>query len=195
VSVLRVLAVIVGLVVACTACGTSTAGAPTAAPGSSAAAPTTSSRPRDIKIDGVDPCSLLTTDVRTELGFKGQPERSASPSSLYGGQVDDCGGVGSTPARAVGVGIALVTSTGIERFADPTLRLRTVPAETAGFPALVVYPERFTDFCMIAVDVAPGQLIEVQFSDIKKSPPIPQDELCRSGLRIAEAGMRYLLAH
>jgi hypothetical protein len=136
---------------------------------------------------------VLTPEQRVELGFDRPPLSAISPSVLYNGQVASCSVVDSV--HAVSVGITLVTTNGIERFADPALRVRTVATRASGFPALVIRPDGLTTYCMLAVDVAPGQLIEIQYSDIRQAPPVPLDDLCRSGLRAADAAIVTLLAH
>ena len=47
-------------------------------------------RPRDVPIDGVDPCTLLTEEQREELGLDGRPLLDRSPSLLYPGEVFRC---------------------------------------------------------------------------------------------------------
>jgi hypothetical protein len=87
-----------------------------------------------------------------------------------------------------------VTTAGIEFFTSGELAADVRPTDIAGFPAAVAVPTRFTEFCAVAIDVAPGQLIEVQTLDGGRRPPIPQEQLCRDAEQSANAAMTTLLA-
>ena len=142
-------------------------------------------RPQEVRLDGIDPCSLLTEEQRAELGLDGRPVFSQAPVGLYGGaEVPSCTTGGFEP-RAVTVGVSLVTSVGIERFTSGELAAELRPIEVQGFPALVAVPTRFTDYCTVIVDVAPGQLLDVQFATGGRQPPIPQTQLCRDAEIVA----------
>src|SRR5688500_3764725 len=125
-------------------------------PQPAAPAPPTSAgtaRPRDVPIDGVDPCSLLTEEQRAELGLDGRPVLDRSPTNLYpGGNVPSCTIRGFEP-RAVWVGLTLVATTGIERYTAGELLVDVHPAEVRGFPALTAVPQRFPDWCSVIVDI------------------------------------------
>jgi uncharacterized protein DUF3558 len=151
-------------------------------------------RPRDMPIDGVDPCSLLTEEQREELGLDGRPVFDSSPTNLYpGGDVPACVVSGFEP-RAVWVGVNLVATTGIERYTSGELLVDIRPTEVHGFPALTVIPRDFTEWCSVIVDIAPGQLIDVHFADGGRKPPIPQDQLCDDAAVVADRVMDTLLA-
>jgi hypothetical protein len=62
------------------------------------------------------------------------------------------------------------------------------------FPAVVAVPTRFTNYCSVEVDVAAGQLMDVQLSDAGGSPPVPQDELCNRAEHAAAELINSLLA-
>ncbi|WP_345609768.1 DUF3558 domain-containing protein [Pseudonocardia adelaidensis] len=152
-------------------------------------------RPREVRLDGVDPCSLLTDEQREKLGLDGRPVFSQAPVGLYrGAEVPSCTTGGFEP-RAVTVGVSLVTSVGIERFTSGELAAELRPIEVRGFPALVAVPTRFTDYCTVVVDVAAGQLLDVQFATGGRQPPIPQPQLCRDAETVAGEVMATLVDH
>jgi hypothetical protein len=102
------------------------------------------------------------------------------------------GGLVAFEPREIGVGLVLSTSSGIDQLLAPGVIGDDVTAMTvAGFPAVVAKPE-LLDTCAVDVDVADGQFIDVQIRDTAKAPPIPQDELCRDALRVAEAAVTTL---
>jgi hypothetical protein len=163
-------------------------------PAPAAPAPAQPQRPRDVPIDGVDPCSLLTDEQRAELGLDGRPVLDRSPTNLYpGGDVPACVVRGFEP-RAVWVGVNLVTTTGIERYTAGELLMDIRPAEVRGFPALTAVPRDFTEWCSVIVDIAPGQLIDVHFADGGRVPPVPQEQLCDDAAVVADRVMSTLLA-
>jgi hypothetical protein len=151
-------------------------------------------RPRDVRIDGVDPCSLLTDEQKSALGFETLTFVDSSPSALYpGGDIPLCAIRGYEP-RAISLGLSMVTTAGIELFTSGQLAAEVRPVTVGGFPAVVAVPTGFTKYCSVIVDVAPGQLLDVQFSDGGRVPPIPQDRLCSDAEQVADAAMATLLA-
>jgi Protein of unknown function (DUF3558) len=93
---------------------------------------------------------------------------------------------------AIGVGISTVTTVGVERWQENDLAAQVRTTTIAGFPAVVATPTRFTTYCSVEVDVASGQLLDVQFTDGGRQPPLAQNELCRRGEQAAEAAMTTL---
>jgi hypothetical protein len=159
-------------------------------PGGAEAPP---ARPRDVPLNGVDPCSLLTAPQRAQLGLDGRPVFASAPSALYNGaEVPMCSISGFEP-RAVSVALSVVTSAGIERFSSDDLAADVRPAQVRDFPAVVAVPQRLDDNCTVSVDTAPGQQLAVQFADGGRLPPIPQDQLCRDAENVATAAMTTLL--
>jgi hypothetical protein len=151
-------------------------------------------RPRDVRIDGVDPCSLLTAEQRAELGLDGRPWFDSAPVALYNGaEVPLCAIRGFEP-RAITVGLSIVTNVGAEVFTSGELAAEVRAVLVHGFPTVVVVPRQFTDWCAVIVDVAHGQLLDVQFADGGRMPPIPQPQLCQDAQTVADAVMATLLA-
>ena len=150
-------------------------------------------RPREVRLDGVDPCSLLIPDQRAKLGLETAPIRSTSYVALFRGNVPTCTMIGFQP-DAIGLGISTVTTVGVERWQENDLAVQTRETSVAGFPAVVATPTRFSTYCSVEVDVASGQLLDVQFSDGGRKPPLSQNELCRRGEQAAEAAMTTLTA-
>jgi hypothetical protein len=150
-------------------------------------------RPREIRLDGVDPCSLLTPEQRADLGIASEPHLSTAHAGLFRGDVLTCTMRGPYPDLVL-LGISAVTTVGIERWQEGDLAAKLRRTNVAGFPALIAMPAQFTDYCSVEVDVAGGQLLDVQFGSGGPRVPIPQDELCRRGERAATAAVTTLLA-
>jgi hypothetical protein len=151
-------------------------------------------RPREVRLDGIDPCSLLTPEQRAALNLDGTPRFSRSHVELFRGDVPSCTITSFTlDPPPTTVSISVVTTVGIERWSDRSLAADVRPTSVAGFPAVLAIPTRFTDFCSIEVDVADGQLLDIQFA-AGGPQPIPQHELCRRGHGAAVLVMSTLLA-
>lgn len=170
-------------------CTTAVAGSPSAPPGV-----LLPPRPREVRLDGVDPCSLLTAEQRRALGFESEPRNGTiAASALYRGDVPICTMRGFT-GQATSVGIGVVTTAGIDLWTTGALDADVTSTTVAGFPAVVAVPRRFTEYCSVDVDLASGQLLDVQFRDGGNRPPIPQRDLCARARRTAEAAVASLLA-
>jgi Protein of unknown function (DUF3558) len=186
-------ALLVGVVLLVGGC-TSVVGGQSAPVGSSESTGTQlPARPREVRLDGVDPCSLLTAEQRAELGLDGRPVFDEGPSRLYNGEVPLCAIRGFEP-RAILVGVSLVTTAGIELYTSGDLLVELRPMQVRGFPALLAVETRNADSCSVIVDVAPGQLLDIQFRDGGREPPIPQPQLCQDAEVAADAVMATLLA-
>ena len=160
--------------------------APTPTPTPTSALPV---RPREIRLDGVDPCTLLTPTQRRSLGLAGVPQPYASGPPTPG---NACSITGFEP-RAVAVSLTVATTVGITSITTPgAVSDSLMPVAVARFPAVVAQP-RNRDFCFVDVDIATGQLLDVSFRDGGGAVPIPQDELCRGAVDVAGEAMATLL--
>jgi hypothetical protein len=150
-------------------------------------------RPRDVRLEGVDPCSLLTAEQRAALGFTSEPHFSVSRVELFHGDVPTCT-VHSQGSSSAVVGVGLVTTVGMERWLDPGLNAQTRVVDVAAFPGVITVPISSKSYCGVEVDVAAGQLLDVQVLDGGSTPPIPQTSLCDRALDSAIAAMQTLTA-
>ena len=150
-------------------------------------------RPREVRLDGVDPCSLLTPEQRAGLGLTTEPHSSKPYVELFRGNVPTCTSRGPSPEDILLVAGA-VTTAGVERWTESDVAAITRPTTVAGFPAIIAAPTRFDDYCNVEVDVAPGQLLDVQFGGGSPLAPIPQGELCVRANRTADQMMTTLLS-
>lgn len=129
-------------------------------------------RPREVRIDGVEPCSLLTEQQRVELGLEQETSSFVDESTLYGGPVPSCLFRGAPP-RATRIGLGIVRTAGVELFADGGLNAELRSAVVRGYPAVIATPRAAADYCSMEIDIAPGQLIDVVYGDVASPPPIP----------------------
>ena len=141
-------------------------------------------RPREIRLDGVDPCSLLTAEQRAALGITSEPRPSRPYVALFRGEVPTCTMRGNSPENVLLVSGA-VTTVGVERWQEDDISADVRSTTIGGFPAVVAAPTQFSDYCNIDIDVAAGQILDVQFGADTSQAPIPQIELCVRGQRAA----------
>jgi hypothetical protein len=168
---------------------TTISGPPEPAPPS----PSAPTRPREVRIDGVDPCSLLTEQQRAELGLDAEHRLDVGPLPPYpGSDIPLCQFGGFRP-RAVSLTVATVTTTGIDLFRSGNLLAEVRPIEVGSFPALVAIATRNTDFCTVVVDVAPSQALDVSFGLDGPQAAASLDSLCQDAERAARAVIDTLL--
>ena len=149
-------------------------------------------RPREVRLDGVDPCSLLTPEQREGWGLTSEPRASRPRVELFRGVVPTCTVRGPSPEDVLLVSGA-VTTVGVERWSQSDIAASVRPTTVAGFPAVVAVPTRFRDYCNVEVDVAPGQLLDVQYGAGGPQASVPQEQLCTRAAASAEMMMGALL--
>jgi hypothetical protein len=126
-------------------------------------------RPRELDLTGVDPCADLLTDQQLreldyDLGYARPP--LPGKSNIHGGP--DCtfasnGGAGGSD-RNVSSLVGISTTEGASTWVtDPAREPDTRPevADIEGFSALVLPNPRFPDDCLVVVDTAEGQYLQV----------------------------------
>jgi hypothetical protein len=155
--------------------------------------PTTSSRPplpprpNAMPLDGINPCSVLTSTQRKQFGFDRPPIRGTDASMSSAPICDLRDSVGALSAR-----IGLVTSQGIDIWEDETAQNETRRTLVTGFPALVVRSDNRAGFCNVEVDVADGQFLDVMYGNAGSSTPPSFDNLCLKAQQVAAAAMASL---
>lgn len=154
-----------------------------------AGAPAPAGRPREVRLDGVDPCALLTPDQRKQLGLDQPPQRLTS----LGGDRILCSWRGNEP-RAVSASVAVLLKAGVDRYDRSFPGSTFTDIDVHGYPALLIGSDGPLIECEIAIDVATGQAVDVQFADDGRKPPISRDQLCRDVRTVADLALGNLLA-
>jgi hypothetical protein len=187
-SALIALAAVGGL----TACG----GSEPAAPPSPAAAPALPPqklppRPRQLKMDGIDPCSLVTSAIRAQAGVtsQGQADPSSTDNALRGCGYDN---FPQHPTAALDVNLATNQDTaGFLFFPD------AVASTVAGFGA-VDSPDSAAGpdhSCVVRVDVAENQGLWVSlYNTLGDDATSTHAQMCQKAHTVAESIMAGLLA-
>jgi len=162
--------------------------APSAGGGSSSTAapsgqPTLPARPRELRLDGVNPCTLFPEGRRPEFEVNQPP---VGPS--MNGKMVDC----SFSSQTGGVSIDVDTQRGAAYFLGDTKSSFGVAIAVADFPGVSGYPkaiERST--CFVEIDVADGQNLSIQYNDRRRPGPAV---LCPIAQKVALVALDALKA-
>jgi hypothetical protein len=144
-------------------------------------------RPGSLPLNGVDPCTILTSSQRADLSLDTKPTPYTDPEFDKAKACDIRGRDSGTVAR-----LALVLDMGVDVWLSDEAQVRTAPVRVAGWPALVVRTPGLDDACDVEVDTSQDQFLDVLFRDGGNTTPIPQDTLCLGAQRVAEAAVTSL---
>jgi len=145
-------------------------------------------RPREVKLDGLDPCTVLSEEQRAALSLDHAP--NAYVDNAFG-ESKVCSfrsGISGNVMR-----LALVTMEGVGVWLSENAQVDPQFTTITGFPAMVIRTPGLDDVCNVEVDVAEGQFLDVMFRDGGNEKKATQDTLCAGAERAAEAALSGLL--
>jgi hypothetical protein len=174
-----------------TACGGS--GAPAPSPQAAPAQPVQKlpPRPRELKVDGIDPCTLATPEIRGQAGVtsQGQADPTSTDNAIKGCGYDN---FPQHPTAALDVNVVTNQDTaGFLLFPD------AVASAVAGFGA-VDSPDSAAGAdhsCVVRVDVAENQGLWVSlYNTLGDDAASTHAQMCQKAHTVAESIMAGLLA-
>jgi hypothetical protein len=192
----------VGLVAGCTTseAGVPTSGGPISESTSGGELPSESSTPssavipappREISLDGLDPCTLFSDEQKVQLGAdRARPDDGASAGTIYKG-MKNCtlDRVNSEPFFAIAV--IAVTNVDINFWINEGSNADSKLISIAGYPAAEFHTKGVQDSdCAVAVGVAKNQHLHVEFHPL--SEDLKQDQICQRSEQAAEMAMQTL---
>ncbi|KOX35056.1 hypothetical protein ADK67_00590 [Saccharothrix sp. NRRL B-16348] len=157
---------------------------------SESAEPTESkpSRPKEIKLDGVQPCSTLTTAQQGEL--KIDEARDRELDVLNNGEPAPTCRFRANGATLFSYNVSLVVGEGIEYWEGGS-NLDVDAKTVAGFAAYQYKLSGTSEgYCSYAVDVADKEQVIVQFLPIGEG--FTQDQMCQNAAKGAESVLATL---
>jgi uncharacterized protein DUF3558 len=182
--VIRAWLALLPAVTLCAACTSAGSGRPVADTG----APQLPPRPRVLRIDGIDPCGALTTTQVKSLGVA-----RYGASKPEGKQGPGCDWIHSPTEPIENYSVGINTLGGVELvFGQPQLEITSV----AGFGAVQtpgLYRTGVRD-CVVNVDVAPSQAVQVGYFYNGATIPMTHEIACRKARHAAELVMQTILA-
>jgi hypothetical protein len=151
--------------------------------------PTSSDRPKNIKLDSIDPCKVLSANDQKQLGTAvTEADQSDVVEGAKTPACDYVTGPGVSPIFSYSV--SLVTAEGIDYW-SASGNLDIAEKKVSGFPAKqVTFKGTSSVDCSVAVDVADGQHLFVQFLPIGRDTT--QDKMCQNAAKGAELALATL---
>lgn len=143
-------------------------------------------RPRDLRLDGKDPCALVPKADWPKFHIERPGEQNEEPTF----KSPDCFYSNSVGSFSV----TLVITEGIEKWTDGTRSAVAAEAPPiAGFPAISLKRSTDKNECDIAVDVANGQYLLATVI-VRPSQASQVPERCEYAHQLAESAMSTLVA-
>lgn len=201
----RLKLVVAAVALVAAGCTTSANGQPTPAPDGSStnsSAPQTSEssgsgeptvelppRPRDISLEGLDPCTLYTEEQRVQLQAD-DVESGESDSQNFNG-MKQCSLHKKSSEPFYGYSVTAVTSEGVEEWLTGDRNVDAEAISIQGFPAAKFKFRGVEDEgCDIAVGVADNQYLWVDILTVSRG--FKQDQLCQMVDEAANMAMTTL---
>ena len=162
---------------------------------SSAAAPAGASdslppRPRELPLNGIDACSVITSPLRSQLGVTSRMNRNRPADNLNS---SDCTWTNFPAQPQLALSVRMVLNQGIQPYlSQPGAQLITVSGFGAvQLPARPASPEQG---CIVRLDVASGQSAWVSFTSDGPIPGRTYDEMCARARSASASVLAQLLA-
>ncbi|MFB9906439.1 DUF3558 family protein [Allokutzneria oryzae] len=150
-------------------------------------------RPRVLDMTNIDPCTLLTPEQQRTFGIDLPP----SPDDSAVHQAKSC--YFANEKGFEGLSFTPIPHKGIDQFAPGKVNAEVRNLTASGFPAKENFtPLRNPDlprFCFVIVDVAPGQVLETQYTETARSGPpvLTRDDVCKRAAQAADAAITTLM--
>ncbi|MFI9007430.1 DUF3558 domain-containing protein [Actinosynnema sp. NPDC053489] len=145
-------------------------------------------RPRELRLDRVEPCEVLSEEQRVQLSLDNPPSPYVESSF---GNAKACTMRSNISGNVVR--LALVTVEGVGVWLSENAQVHVEQTTISGFPGLTVRTPGMENVCNVEVDVAEGQFLDVMFRDGGNETAAKQDTLCQGAQRAAEAAVAGLL--
>jgi len=163
---------------------TTSAAAPAGASGS------LPSRPRELPLNGIDACSVITSPLRIQLGVTSRMDRNRPADNL---DSSDCTWTNFPGEPQLALSVRLVLNQGIQPYLiEPGAQVITVSGFGAvQLPARPANPEQG---CIVRLDVASGQSAWVSYTSDGSIPGRTYDEMCARARSASASVLAQLLA-
>jgi uncharacterized protein DUF3558 len=145
--------------------------------------------PREIKLDGLDPCKLLTKPQLDQIKVNRQRNSVQTEEAFKGSQI--CAMDGGDGQIFWDYEIWLVTTEGIQPWLSGKRNVDAKLVDVGGFPAADYKVLGTTTFdCSTSVGVATGQQLTVVFRPSRQA--FTQNEMCQKSEQAAGLAMQTL---
>jgi hypothetical protein len=145
--------------------------------------------PRDLSLEGLDPCGLFTDPQRGQLGID-SVRPGVSEGTIYE-DMKNCSLEHETAEPFYGYDVVAVTNVDVSFWIDKPHNADVKLINIAGYPAAEFHTKGVQDAdCAIALGVAKNQHLHVEIMPL--SEDLKQDELCRRSEQAAEMALQTL---
>jgi hypothetical protein len=155
--------------------------------------PSLPSRAKDLSLQGMDPCRLLTAAQLSQLKENGEPRRLGQDTQRDG---PTCAFDVDAAAPTYTYYLETITTADIQDWVSGTHHKTSMtqqPADVPGFPALVNYaPSEGIQDCETLVGVADGQTLRAEMAPDDKA--FTQQQLCDMATAVAKMAVQTLEA-
>jgi len=200
--VVSVVAIVAGLVAGCTVseAGSATPGANTGATGTSELPTSESSSsstvdipppPKDLSLDGVDPCTLFTDAQRAQLQVDDvSPDDGSDAGTIYK-DMKACTLDKSAEEPFHSYGVVAVTDVDVSFWINEDTNADSELISIAGYPAAKFHIKGGGTYdCAIALGVAKNQHLHVEMASL--SDDVQGEQLCQGSEHAAEMALQTL---
>lgn len=145
-------------------------------------------RPRDLSLDGLDPCTLFTDAQRAEL--KADDVKSDTSGSEHYDGMKVCTLDVSAAEPFYSYDVMAVTNEDVGYWLTGTRNADAKLISVGGYPAAQFNTKGVDTDCVIAVGVAEGQHLQVEMTPW--SDGFTQEDICEAGKKTAEMALQTL---
>jgi hypothetical protein len=147
-------------------------------------------RPRDLSLDGLDPCSLFTDAQLTQLKISDVEPAVSAGTTIYKG-MKECSLNVHDQEPFLTYNIVAVTDVDVSYWFEGTNNADVELVSVAGYPAARFHTKDVLDEdCALAIGVADNQHLHVEMMPI--SGEFTQDQLCQASKQAADMAMATL---
>jgi len=145
-------------------------------------------RPRDLSLDGLDPCTLFTDAQRAQLTVDDVRSKEASGDHYKG--MRECDLEKATQEPFLTYSVIAATNEGVEFWLGGNRNADAKLISIGGYPAAQFSTKGVDTDCVVAVGVADGQHIQVEMTPW--SGDFTQDDICQASEQAAEMALQTL---
>ncbi|GAA3880972.1 hypothetical protein GCM10022243_52000 [Saccharothrix violaceirubra] len=189
-SAVRTTALLTAVAALTAACTTEQPGKGMAASPTSAAPKTTTTekkpRPEEIKLDGIDPCQVLTDEQMKQLSVSRRTRMNQD--LVKDGSEDPVCNYGNNSSPRIIYGVGLVIGSGIDHWTGNG-NVDVKPTTVGGYSAVTLTFKGAPVDCALAIDIAGGQQF---YFDYEPGQAAAQDVMCQNAVKGAELALATL---
>jgi hypothetical protein len=145
--------------------------------------------PKDLSLDGLDPCTLLTDAQKADLKIN-NAVAGVGESEIYK-NMKDCAFESDAAEPFVTYSVVAVTDVDVSFWISEDRNADAELISVGGYPAAKFHTKGVQDSdCAIAIGVATNQHLHVEMEPL--SEDLQQDQICQGSERVAEMALQTL---